>query len=142
MTTGGIEGEHHDPGLDRLLPSIGPLTPVTLTEVKPSSGTATVADPGAVDYLDLDALIDVAGLRPSKAPPPHRCIADFAEPRVADPTIFQGNRPLSILEQLASDIIPTFDENEELRSLAGSIIADEIERHRQLAARIHSGIVP
>ena len=141
MTTGGIEGEHHDPGIDRLLPRIGPLTPGALPEIRPPE-TAAVAVPEPAGYLDFDALIDIAGLRTAGPPPPHQCIADFVEPRITDPTIFQGSHPLSILERLASDIIPTFEANEELRSLASSVIADEIDRHRQLAARIHGGIVP
>jgi hypothetical protein len=140
MATGRIEGENRYPGLDRLLPRTGPLTSGALTQIKPSK-TAAVTDPEPAGYLDLDALIEIAGQRTATPPSPHRCVADFAEPQISDPTIFQGSRPLLILERLASDIVPTLDENEELRSLAGTIIADEIERHRQLAARIHSGIV-
>jgi hypothetical protein len=133
-----IEGELN-PGLDRLLPRGGPPAAGAVTEIKPSE-SATVTEPELASYLDLDALLEIAGGRAEMPPSPHQCIADFAEPRISDPAIFQGGRPLSILERLASEIIPTFDENEELRSLAGTIIADEIELHRQLAAGIHSVI--
>jgi hypothetical protein len=140
MATHSIVGDRRYPALDRVLPRIGPLTPGALPEIKPS-GAAAAVDLDPVGYPDRDALIDIAGQRTASPPPPHQCIADFVEPRIADRTIFEGRRPLSILERLASDIIPTLDENEEFRSLAGSIIADEIERHRQLASWIHGGIV-
>jgi hypothetical protein len=140
MATGRIDGENRYPGLERLLPRTGPPKSRAPTQIEPSK-TAAVTDPEPAGYLDLDTLVEVAGQRAVTPPSPHQCVADFAEPPISDPTIFQGSRPLSILEQLASDIIPTFDENEELRSLAGAIIADEIERHRQLAGRIHGGIV-
>jgi hypothetical protein len=137
MATGRIDGENRYPGLDRLLPRTGPVKSGALTPIEP----APVAESEPAGYLDLDTLVEVAGQRAVTPPSPHRCVADFAEPQISDPTIFQGNRPLSILERLASDIIPMLGDNEELRSLAGTIIADEIERHRQLAGRIHGGIV-
>jgi hypothetical protein len=138
MATAKIEGVPN-PGLDRLLARVGPPTPGAVTEIE-SSATVAVADPELAGYLDFDALLELAGRRGAMPPSPHQCIADFAEPRISDPTVFQGGRPLSILEQLVSEIIPTLDQNEELRSLAGTVIADEINLHRQLAARIHSGI--
>ncbi len=101
----------------------------------------TISDPEAAGDLDLDALIDIGRRRAAARRSPQQCIADFAEPRISDPAIFQGSRQLSILERLASDIIPAFDDNEELRALAGDVIADEIDRHRELAARILSGIM-
>jgi hypothetical protein len=67
-------------------------------------------------------------------------VADFVEPRISDPTPFLGGRSLSILERLASDVLPGLDESEELRSLAGDIIADEIDRHRELLLRLQSDI--
>jgi hypothetical protein len=138
MPTAKIEGVPNA-SLDRLLPSVGAPAPGAVTEIKPSE-TVAIADPELAGYLDFDALLEIAGRRAATPPSPHQCIADFAEPRISDPTVFQGGRPLSILERLASEIIPTLDQNEELRSLAGAIIADEIDLHRQLAARIHSGI--
>jgi hypothetical protein len=136
MAAAKIEGV---PGLDRLLSRVSPPTPAARTEIAPSE-TAAVADAELAGYLDFDALLEIAGRRAAMPPSPHQCIKDFAQPRISDPTIFQGGRPLSILEQLASEIIPTLDQNEELRSLAGTVIADEIDLHRELAARIHSGI--
>jgi hypothetical protein len=59
---------------------------------------------------------------------------------ISDPTVFQGDRPVSILQRLASDVLPNLEESEELRSLAGALIADEIERHRNLLTRLHDGI--
>jgi hypothetical protein len=138
MATHSIDRRY--PALDRVLPRIGPLTPGALPEIKPSGEAAAIAL-DAIGHPDRDALVDIAGPRTASPLPPHQCIADFAEPRIGDRTIFEGSHPLSILERLASDIIPSLDENEEFRSLAGSVIDDEIERHRQLAAWIHGGIV-
>jgi len=128
-----------DEDVVRLRRRVVPLRPGATTGAE-SSEAATEADAELVGYLDLDGLLEIAGLPAAMGIPPHQCIAEFTEPRIADPAIFQGGRPLSILEQLSSDVIPTFDENEELRSLAGTVIEDEIDRHRELAARIHSGI--
>jgi hypothetical protein len=48
---------------------------------------------------------------------------------------------VSILEQLATSILPNLEDGEELRALAGALIADEITRHRDLLTRLHNGIV-
>jgi hypothetical protein len=164
MATGRIDGQPN-PSLDRLLPRVSPRTPAAVTEGEPSE-TAAVADselasdldsvkrPGRflvrrartdadpVSDLDLDALVELAGGRVDARPAssPNQCIAEFAEPRISDPTILQGSYPLSLLERIASDLVPTLGDNEELRSLAGKVIADEIDRHRRLAAQLLNGI--
>ena len=135
MATGRIEGER-DAAASIVQPIHG-----ALAEIGPSEAAA-VAAPRLARYLDFEALIDIAGRRTSCATTRslRQYIVDFVEPRISDPTVFQNGRSLSILEHLASDIIPTLDESKELRSLAGAIIADEIERHRELVTRLHSGI--
>jgi hypothetical protein len=164
MATGRVDGQPNQ-SLDRLLPRVSPRTPAAVTEGEPSE-TAAVADPelasdldivkksrrflvrrGVTDAdpvsdLDLDALVEMAGERADARPAsaPNQCIAEFAEPRISDPAILQGGRPLSILERIAADLVPTLGENEELRSLAGKVIADEIDRHRRLAAQLLTGI--
>jgi hypothetical protein len=108
-------------------------------EVRP----ADIAAPESVSYPDFDALIEEIATRrrSTKAPrSPQQIIADFIEPRISDPTSFQGGRSLSILERLVSHIIPALDESEELRSLAGAVIAEEIERRRELARRLQGSI--
>lgn len=98
-------------------------------------------DAEATGSASFDALLDlVKGRPPAPSRSPDKWVADFIEPKLSDPTRFQGGRSLAVLERLASGIIPGLDESEELRSLAGDIIADEIERHRELSMRIHSGI--
>jgi queuine/archaeosine tRNA-ribosyltransferase len=137
MATRRVEGDHRNSAVAN---TTQPLAPQPVVQVKQS---AAVADAAPAGYLDFDGLVDGAQ-RTSDAPQrsPRQWIADFVEPRMADPVLLQSGRSLSILERLASDIIPALDEGEELRSLAGAIISDEIERHRELAARLHGGIIP
>ncbi|HLK82471.1 MAG TPA: hypothetical protein VKT99_13410 [Xanthobacteraceae bacterium] len=137
MSTGRIEGDR------RVMALAGAVAPtlVVPADHKPS-GTTSIAAPKPVDQREFETLIGVAGRRASPAAirSPHQCIVDFVMPRISDPTIFQGGRSISILEQLASEILPHLEESDELRSLAGAIIADEIARHRELLIRLHSGI--
>ena len=137
MGTARIEGEHRDTAFA----SAAQPTRDVLAEIKPPE-TTSIAAPTPAGYRDFETLIDIAGRRPSAAAirSPHQWIADFVMPRISDPALFQGSRSISILERLASDILPNLDESEELRSLAGAVIADEIERHRELLARLDGGI--
>jgi hypothetical protein len=137
MSTGRIEGDRRD----MALAGTTPTTAGASANTKPV-GT-TVGAPKPADPREFEALISIPGRRASAAAAirsPHQCIVDFVMPRISDPTIFQGGRSISILEQLASDILPNLEESSELRSLAGAIIADEIARHRELQTRIHAGI--
>jgi hypothetical protein len=136
MGTGRIDGEQRD----TTFASIAQPTPGVLAEIKPPE-TTSPAPPKPATYRDFEALIDAASR--ASAPTgrsPRQCIADFVTPRISDPTVFQGGQSISILERLASDILPSLDESEELRSLAGIIIADEIARHRELLTRLHACI--
>jgi hypothetical protein len=128
-------------GLERLPPRTEPPAPHALKEIKPA-GKAAVADPLPPDdtaYIEPDAPAGDAD-QPTVTSP-SQYIAEFVEPLISNPEIFRGGRPRSILERLASDIIPQLGGNEELRSLACSLIEDEIDLHCQLAAHIHSGII-
>lgn len=136
MGTGRIEGDHRD----MALAGTAAPTQVALADIKPF-GTTSIAAPRSPDQRDFETLISIAGRRASAAiRSPHQCIVDFVMPRISDPALFQGGRSISILEQLASDILPNLEESEELRSLAGAVIADEIARHREFLARLHGGI--
>jgi hypothetical protein len=143
MVTRRVEGEHYDIAIANGVAQVQDVlaTRDAVAQVSPSE---IVTDPEAIGYLDFETLVEMLGRRTTGAPSrsPRQWIADFVAPIVADPALFQGGRSLSILERLASDIIPYLDESEELRSLAGDIIADEIERHRELATRLQSGIAP
>jgi hypothetical protein len=106
-------------------------------------GITNVSAPESVSYPDFDALIEeIVNRRKSARAPrsPQEIVADFIEPRISDPAAFRGTRPLSILERLAAEVIPALEENEELRSLAGAVITEEIERHRELALRLQDSI--
>lgn len=143
MATRRVDGDHHDIAVANETRS----TRDTLSAQDPIAAirpTVAIAAPAPAGDLDLEAPADIDRRRAPAVTrrSPHQWVADFIEPRITDPTVFQGGRSLSILEQLASDIIPNLDESEELRSLAGAIIADEIERHRELASRLHGGIAP
>jgi hypothetical protein len=149
MSTGRIEGDRRgmaftgtSPATPGAFTGTSPATPGALADTEPT-GT-TVAAPKPADQQEFETLIRITGRRAATAAAairsPHQCIVDFVMPRISDPTIFQGDRSISILEQLASDILPNLEESSELRSLAGAIIADEIARHRELLTRIHSGI--
>jgi hypothetical protein len=112
-------------------------------ELGAGKGSETIPGAGAEPpgYLEFETLVNNAvrrNLMGSRSP--RQMVADFVEPWISDPTPFLGGRALSILERLASDIIPTLDESDELRALAGAIIADEIERHRELAMRLQDEI--
>jgi len=139
MSTGRIEGEQRDAAFA----SAAQPTQGVIAEIKPPE-TTSIAAPKPVTYRDFEALIDIAGRRASAATmrSPRQCIADFVMPRISDPTLFQGSRSISILERIASDVLPALEESEELRSLAGAVIADEIERRRELLARSHGAIAP
>jgi hypothetical protein len=138
MATRRVEGDQRNIAVAN---ATQPLVRAPAVQVNPSA--ATVADPAPAGYLDFGGLVDSAqGTSGAPSRSPHQWIADFVEPRITDPALLQSGRSLSVLERLASNIIPALDESEELRSLAGAIIADEIERHRELAARLHGGIVP
>lgn len=106
------------------------------------SDAAAGARPETPGHVAFEVLVNDAARRDRLATPrsPRQLVADFVEPRTPDPTPFLGGRSLSILERLASEILPNLDESEELRSLAGDIIADEIDRHRELLMQLQSEI--
>jgi hypothetical protein len=137
MATGRIGGEHRDSALA----SVAQPTEAAPAEIKAKDAAAIAAAKPAF-YREFEKLIDIASRRASAAATgsPHQCIVDFVMPLISDPTAFQGSRSISILERLAADILPNLEESEELRSLAGAVIADEIARHRELLMRLHSGI--
>jgi hypothetical protein len=102
-------------------------------------------DPAATkpaDAQDFEAFINAAeeGTATSLSGSHRQRVADFVRPRLSDPSVLRFPRSVSILEHLVADILPKLDDGEELRALAGAIIAEEIARHRDLLSRIHAGI--
>jgi hypothetical protein len=107
-------------------------------EIRPSADRPTETEP----VEDFEVFINAAGQRApgAAARSPRRYIADFVMPKIFDPTVLQSERSVSILERLAASILPNLEDGEELRALAGALIADEIARHRDLLTRLHNGI--
>lgn len=136
MDGGKIESERLDLALDR----IGQPAPGLAVEIKPSANRPRETNPLAQE--DFEVFINAAGLRAAGAAArsPRRYIADFVMPRIFDPTVLQSERSVAILERLAASILPDLEDGEELRALAGALIAAEIARHRDLLTRLHSGI--
>jgi hypothetical protein len=128
--------------LDNMAAIVARSTLAEIAEVKPPD-TANISGLESVGYADFGELIEeIATRRKSTRAPrsPQQIVADFIEPRISDPAAFRGSRSLSILERLASVIIPALNESEEFRSLAGAVITEEIERHRELARRLQDSI--
>jgi hypothetical protein len=135
MDGGKIESERLDLALD----GIGRGVSARAVDIKPSANRPEKAQPVAPEHFE--AFINAAGQRASSAArSPRRYIADFVMPKIFDPTVLQSERSVSILEQLATSILPNLEDGEELRALAGALIADEIARHRDLLTRLHNGI--
>jgi hypothetical protein len=136
MDGGKIESERLDLAFDGVVQR----APARAVDIKPPANRPGEAQPVAPE--DFEAFINAAGRRASSASArsPRRYIADFVMPKIFDPTVLQSERSVSILEQLATSILPNLEDGEELRVLAGALIADEIARHRDLLTRLHNGI--
>jgi hypothetical protein len=52
----------------------------------------------------------------------------------------QSAKLVPILERLVSHVLPNLEDSEEFRTLAGTLISDEIGRHRDLMTRLNGGI--
>ena len=124
MDSRRIQNEAADVGLDRL--------------------SSPAAEPDvAAAAEEFTALLKVAERRRSGSAArtsPSEDLADFIMPRLTQPAILQGGRSLEILEHLVTAVIPTFEGNHQLRSLATAVIAAEITRRRDLLDRLHRGI--
>jgi hypothetical protein len=122
-----IENEPANVGLDRLSPSRAvPDADANVAGVEEFTAFLKVGE-GRVSALTV---------RTS----PSEDLADFIMPRLTQPAILQGGRSLAILEHLVTAVIPTFEESNQLRSLATAVISAEITRRRELLNRLHQGI--
>jgi len=63
-------------------------------------------------------------------------VAELVKPAVADPQILSSDRAIAILEQLLSTVLPQLNESEEFHQLASAVVGEEIERRRDLRARL------
>jgi hypothetical protein len=132
MYGGRIESERSGLALDR----VRQRAPALTADVRPSDSRSAETKRTAPE--NLETLANPTEQRAANSP--RRYIADFVTPKISDPTVLQSAQLVSILERLVSSVLPNLEDGEELRSLACTLIADEIARHRDLQTRLHSGI--
>jgi hypothetical protein len=65
-------------------------------------------------------------------------LIDFVMPRIPEPAILR--RSVSILQHCVTQLVPGLEGGEQLKSLAKTLMQDEIERHRELLDRLQGGI--
>lgn len=65
-------------------------------------------------------------------------LIDFVMPRIPEPAILR--RSVSILQHCVTELVPGLEGGDQLKSLARTLIKDEIERHRELLSRLQGGI--
>lgn len=99
--------------------------------------TARKDDSGAASRADE---ADTQLLLPTGSPGSSldEILLDFVMPRMADPTVLR--RSVSILQACISHLLPNLDGGDQLKSMAATLINDEIERHRELLSRLQEGV--
>jgi hypothetical protein len=132
MSGGRIESERLGLALDR----VRDRAPRPAADVKPSDSRPAQTTPIAPEQLETS----VKPAERRSANSPRQRIADFIAPKLADPTVLQSAQLVPILERLASHVLPNLEDSEEFRALAGTLISDEIARHRDLMTRLNGGI--
>ncbi|SFT53994.1 hypothetical protein [Mesorhizobium sp. YR577] len=65
-------------------------------------------------------------------------LIDFVMPSIPEPAILR--RSVSILQHFVTHQVPDLDGGEQLKTLARTLMEDEIERHRNLLGRMQEGI--
>jgi hypothetical protein len=132
MSGGRIESERLGLALDR----VRERAPRPAADVKPSDSRPAQASPIAPEHLET--FTKPADHRSANSP--RQRIADFIAPKLSDPTVLQSAKLVPILERLVSHVLPNLEDSEEFRTLAGTLISDEIGRHRDLMTRLNGGI--
>ncbi|MER8967105.1 hypothetical protein NKI25_15480 [Mesorhizobium sp. M0808] len=64
-------------------------------------------------------------------------LANFVMPNIPEPAILRRSVP--ILQHLVMHLVPTLEGGEQLKTLARTLMEDEIERHRDLLGRMQEG---
>ncbi|MBS3647177.1 hypothetical protein KEU06_00870 [Pseudaminobacter sp. 19-2017] len=62
-------------------------------------------------------------------------LVQYVRPRVPDPAILR--RATSILEDCISELLPRLGGGEQLRSMAETLMRDEIDRHLEILEKLH-----
>jgi hypothetical protein len=57
-------------------------------------------------------------------------------PEITDPGIFGNERTMSLLDHVISAVLPHLDANEDVTSIAKAMLEEEIDRRRDLQARM------
>ncbi|MER8466534.1 hypothetical protein [Mesorhizobium sp. M1396] len=65
-------------------------------------------------------------------------LINFVMPSIPEPAIMRRSVP--ILQHFVADLVPDLEGGEQLKSLARTLMEDEIERHRDLLGRMQEGI--
>ena len=136
MSGGRIESERLGLALDR----VRERAPRPAADVKPADSRPALAKPQAKSIAPEQLETSVKPPEHRSANSPRQRIADFITPKLSDPTVLQSAHLVPILERLASYVLPNLDDSEEFRALAGTLISDEIARHRDLMTRLNGGI--
>jgi hypothetical protein len=101
----------------------------------PEPAPHTVADAFATSAPTVDHRAAVTATQSLR-----QAIAEFVKPKISNPSLLHGTRTTLILEQLVNDILPMLEGSEELRTLASTVLEDEMGRRQELASRIHTGL--
>ncbi|MDX8515933.1 hypothetical protein [Mesorhizobium captivum] len=65
-------------------------------------------------------------------------LVQFVMPAIPEPAILR--RSVSILQHFVTQLVPDLDGGEQLKTLARTLMEDEIQRHRDLLGRMQEGI--
>ena len=65
-------------------------------------------------------------------------LINFVMPSIPEPAILRRSVP--ILQHFVTDMVPDLEGGEQLKTLARTLMEDEIERHRDLLGRMQEGI--
>lgn len=63
-------------------------------------------------------------------------IDQLTMPEITDPGIFGNERSMNLLDHVITAILPNLDANEDVTSIARAMLEEEIDRRRELQARI------
>jgi hypothetical protein len=101
----------------------------------PEPASQAVADAFATSAPTVDHRVAVTATQSLR-----QAIAEFVKPKISNPSLLHGSRTTLILEQLVNDILPMLEGSEELRTLASTVLEDEMGRRQELDSRIHTGL--
>ncbi|WP_320251569.1 hypothetical protein [Mesorhizobium vachelliae] len=99
---------------------------------KGAQGTKSAAAAGEPETAEFQASRYAAGESLDEI------LSNFVMPTIWEPAILRRSVP--ILEHFIANLVPDLEGGEQLKTLARTLIEDEIERHRDLLGRMQEGI--